>query len=430
VARGDDRVRVIPRISVSEELATNSLQAVDAESDLVTRIVPGVQLESAGDRGHTRLDVSLPSQVYRTFDELNSVDRVLRFDVDRRLTRRLSAFAEADWADLDATDPVEQRGLEIRDASQERRALGGTAGLRYAFSQRTVGTASLSWFDRESDVEYLLIGSHPFPDTSGNDYQGMSATVGWRHSLTQRDEVGLTLSAQEIEFAAFPAFTRDILFPGTSFDVGDRRLVNEPSTDRILLTRASWTRAWSPRWSSSFALGLRRLLSDGGETRISDSFSAPFFDDPNTPNQVLVGGASDQSYAFTGSALLRRTFLRGHLELGFSQETRPSGGTRGTQDVRALTATLHRQLSSRWSLGLVGRWSSFEAAGVSSDPREESDASDLWFARAQLDWQLRRRLTTFFAYEYLKQTGQGSVAGYTDQRLRVGFSYAYEIDVP
>ncbi len=437
-----DRMRVIPRISLSEEYTSNVLQSEDDEqSDFVTRIVPGIQLESAGDTGHTRLDLSLPSRIYKDTHELDSVDRALAFEMDRKIAPRLATFVNGDWREIGDTDPVSEVTFvegstdpvisDIYTGSQAQRSRGGSGGFRYSFTPRTHGILTFGVFDVDTDQDPVELanpvpgGRRTLPQFDSDDYTAELVSVGWRHSLTPLDEIGATLSWQQIDFeAGFGGGTTPFAPCDTDGNPGDDsfcRFDFDGQTDRIWQAQGSWSRSWSPRWTTSLTAGLRSLSSEGG----TESIVVPI--DGSPPR---VSNADSTSLAFTGDALLRRNFARGYFELGWSQQTRPSSSLGDSQDVSALRASLRQQLTSRWALGLYGARSRFKAATESEDPQDSDLDTTIWYGRAQLDWQVRRRLTTFFAYEFLDQDASDRFAGYVDNRLRVGFRYDYDIDVP
>jgi opacity protein-like surface antigen len=416
IASAQDRVRVTPSVAVSQEYDSNVLRRDKAEeSDLVTRIEPKLSIAQEGERGHARLWGGLNSRIYQDVSELDAIDRFLGWDVERRLSPRLSAFSDGRFAFYENLDRVVDDGIVLGGGRPDERLLRGEAGLRYALT--SVSSLSASFGYRERDYS-----SGDTERTSRRrDTESRWGVVSYGRALSPRDRISASLALGEAEFS----------------DIG-----TGSETNRQLEGTAQWARAWSPAWSTSFSAGLRLL-------------------------ELETEAGEDRNVGAIGAAAVTRKFQRGELSLSYRRETRPSSGLGSSLDTDRLRASYATRLTSRLRLAISGDLYRYRSAGdsiVQTRPvssafsfvdgslvltdvtceagdvdlgtscfREVDDEIDskTWTALVRLDWRIRERFFTFVSYRYRDQISDGtrSVGEFDSHRLMLGFRYAYPVDL-
>lgn len=395
IADAQDRVRVTPSVTVSQEYESNVFYRDDRrESDLVTRIAPKLSVAQEGERGHARLWTGLSSRTYWDVSELDAIDRFLGWDVEQRLSPRFTAFSDGRFAFYENLDRVVDEGVVLGSGRPDYRQIRAEAGLRYVLTPLSSLSASFGYRERD----YSLGDAEPTNDR--RDSESRWGVLSYGRALSPRDQMLASLAFGESDFS----------------DIGAGS-----ESDDLLEGTAQWARAWSPAWSTSFSAGLRLLKT---ETKAGE----------------------DRSVAAIGAAGVTRKFQRGELSLSYRRETRPSSGLGSSLDTDKLRASYQTKLTSRLRLAISGDFYRYRSAGdslvVEFSPicppgsvcfREVDDEIDskTWTARVQLDWRIRERFFTFVSYRYLDQTSDGtrSVSEFDSHRLMLGFRYAYPVDL-
>ena len=405
-ASAQTRMRVTPSIRVSQEYESNVLyREKNEESDLVTRVTPKLSLDFEGDRGHARVWGGLHSRMYQDVTDLDAVDRFLSWDVDQRLSQRFALYSEGSLAYFEDLDPVEQ-GDFFGAGRPDQQNLRAQAGLRYALTPASSLSASFGYLDLDfsfGDTE---------PANGRRDSESRFGALSYVRNLTPRDQILASLSYQETDFSR----------------VGSGLIGIASETSETLAGSAGWSRAWSPAWTTRFTAGLRWLES---ETEATD----------------------DRSLGVVGGVELTRAFERGSLILSYERESRPSSGLGSTLDTDNLEVSYRSRLSERLSLKIQGGYSHYRSAsetligkgaplfgficpvgsvnlgGVCVAQIDDEIDTTLLTGFVQLDWRIRKRLSTFVSYRYRDQSSDGTrqVGEFDNHRVMLGFQYAYPI---
>jgi opacity protein-like surface antigen len=416
VADAQDRVRVTPSIAVSQEYDSNVLrQEKGEESDLVIRITPKLNVAQEGDRGHARVWAGLHSRKYWDVSDLDAIDRFLGWDVERRLSPRLSAFSDGRFAFYENLDRVVDDGIVLGGGRPDKQLLRGEAGLRYALTPVSNLSASVGyreWDFSSGDTERT---------NRRRDSESRWGVLSYERALSPRDQMLASLGFAESDFS----------------DIGAGSETND-----MLEGTAQWARVWSPAWSTSFSAGLRLLETE-------------------------TEAGEDRNISAIGAAAVTRKFQRGELSLSYRRETRPSSGYGSSLDTDKLRAGYETRLTSRLRLAISGEFRRYRSADdsiVQTRPvsstfgfvdgslvltdvtceagdvdlgtrcfREVDDEIDskTWTALVRLDWRIRERFFTFVSYRYLDQTSDGTrpISEFDSHRLMLGFRYAYPVDL-
>lgn len=424
-----DRVRVVPSVNIDQEYSTNPAGATSGREvgDMITRITPEIRLESAGDVGTASFRGGVRFRRHWDLTDLDSDDPYMRLKLQRNLTDVFSVSLNGDWTKLTNQDPVENDGVFLLGGRPdvERLNLGG--GARYMLNQRTSLSAN---YVRASSRYTVTDFSDPQRDFFSDIY-----SIGASRIATPRDTLSANMSLRMTTFDAIQTQT------GSGSGTQD---------DSQIEAGLGWMRTLSPTVTGSINLGLRYLTTEGEQFFPSRSQSLP----------LLGIGFDDDTLAFTGGLSFVRTGKRTRTSLGFHQSTQPAGGRTGSQDVSTLSLQHSRELNSSLSLELGGSYSQQQsasegqvAAGLTEVPFDEcfdrggfpEGSSGLCvFSRtaaevdtkvvrafAKLRWRVRKRVNVFFSYRYGDYDAQGSFGRtFTDQRVKIGFRYLYDIDVP
>jgi hypothetical protein len=117
--------------------------------DFGTPVNPSVALDMNGRRSQLSAGYETTFQTYRNFDELNSFRQRLRASAQRRITRRLTVFAQEAYASAPTTDVLDVSGIPYYRVGSRTNVVSG--GFEYAVSKLTTIHASYTrrnvWFD-------------------------------------------------------------------------------------------------------------------------------------------------------------------------------------------------------------------------------------------------------------------------------------------
>ncbi len=398
------RLRLKASLTTQQEFNSNMFaDKHDKRSDVATVVTPIVGLSFEGDRGHFRIDGGLRSRNYWRYSELNADDRFGRLSFERRITPRLAVFGKGALDFLPNRDPVESGNRELSGKRPDYWRHSATGGFRYALDPISTFTLGGGYVGERYDGD---------TGTRRSDRFGQLASLGYERLLSERDQVGLTLGWSDNQFDA------------QARGVGDRN-------DRTLSATASWNRAWTQKWSTSFSGGLRSVHLEQDAPR----GLIPIF-------PVSLDG-SQTSLGYVGAMEVQRKTKLGELSAGYVRETRPSSGYGSTLDVDTVSIGVVRKVTKWLTLRGDGYWQRFSSVGDSVGcapfvgnfciPLESSNAIEaaVVAATTQLDWRTTERWTTFLRYSYMDQTSEGDrpLDEYTNHRFVLGFRYDYDVDL-
>ncbi len=440
-AAAQDRARIVPTLTVSQEYQTNPLSASQSSreiDDWVTRVSPSLSLISESRRGRSQFTVGSNAAIYRDLSDLNTLDPYADYDVSWNLTPRLELIGDGYYRVLDNTDPVEVAGFSVHNGRPDLVRYRLSGGTRYQLSPLSQLTASYAWQGETFDET-------DFSDFN-RDLVSSIFSLAYQRNLTPRDQF---FSNASLSFTNFGDIEVD---PAAGRPNG-----RAEQDDTQLALLAGWSRLWSPSITTSLQGGIRVLETEG-----SGLTNVVF---PGLEPRDLA--LDERSTAFVGAASIARSTARSSLEFSINQQTRPSSGRSGSIDVRTFslgytrqlykrvflraTAALSTQESASDNFAVVDRFFFFDPSGNLQSNCSGRDVGtrqpagtqvcaievasaideDITHLNITLDWRMRRRLTTFLSYD-LVDRDSSSVLGrsFNNHLIRVGVRYAYDIDVP
>ena len=285
------------------------------------------------------------------------------------------------------------------------------------------------------------------------DQSSELVALSYRYLVSPRDTLTLSTNYSLSNFDDTAPFRRVSDDPLSG--VGGR----EQQDDTQLAATLGWMRVLSPRVSISVSGGARRLWSEGS------GFTNVLFQLPS--GSITNLELDEESTALVGRVSLSRVGDRSQLQLGFNQETRPSSGRSASIDVQTWSAAYTRQLTKRVRMELRGIYTDQESAsknfvqrttnftgdfdpdcgsnelpGFRFEPgfpipvpvcaREVESAVDqqVLNLNAELSWRTTRHLTTFLSYAFRTQESGLVGSDYDNHRIRLGFRYRWDVEVP
>jgi hypothetical protein len=442
----------------------------DEIGSAVTIVRPSIGLESYGTLGHALLTGWLSSHTYWSESELNGVDRGVAADIDRTILPRIALFGSGSYQRIAPHNEV--RGPDIVTISGAPGAPGepvvspgelvsgavpnldlGQAeiGARYALSPRS----RLSLSGGPYSLDYLE-GSQPF--SQFRDQSGWFTRLSLLRNLSQIDSLRATLGASSAPLD----------------DFSNTGLIHSGTTDSDQQNLSlGWERHWNELWTTSLTIGVRRLES--ATTGASRPITFAEFD-PGAGAIVGVTRFVPTDFDSVGPGIIggftiERVMPRGGLALSYQRETRTTSSLFASDvNVDTITASYIHKLSARATLSLLGSYEHYESieespqvlpatylpgsfnpitgpefacadgtlmisgSGASKGGQCEVKSrrtlsSNSWFASARLDWQLRKRLSTYAIVRYENRYGDDLLFGndYDRFTVGVGFNYAYDL---
>jgi hypothetical protein len=452
----------------------------DPTGSAITIIRPALSYENHGTLGHTQLYGFLSEHLFWSESKLSGIDRGFGGDISRKIFPRTTLFATGSYQRLAAhpeirgsdivTTPgsgpvpgeaVVQPGQLVEGASPDTDIGQGTFGVRQELTPRlelevSGGPYSVDYLEDHNGLNQL------------RDRNGWYGGATFTYLLSPIDRTTLTMQGTGTDFS--DAFGNPFLVN----DPSDPHTVNintgVTTSDQQSLT-VGWTRSWSELWSTTIAVGGRRL-----HTRTTNALRpltrvginpqigvVPFTD-------FIPVGFDDTGPGVVGEISVTRELPRGQFALSYSRETRTTSSLFAS-NVNVDTYSLgwvHR-LSPRVTFSLRGTYEHYQSVndnaqflpavyggsfnpitgpdyscptgfllttgtGLSKTGQCEVDArsslnSDLWTAVARVDWQLRRRLSTFVVLRYGDRNGDVQLFGqnYDKYNVGVGFRYDYAL---
>ena len=436
-----ERLRFEPELFVMQEYVTNPTseeRSSLAEDDFVLHVRPSLRAVTEGDKGKASAKFGFNLRRHYELDDLNASDPFGELLFERRLTERLTAFANGRYEEFTDRDAVVHDGVQLSGERPDVELMRYQIGASYSLTPRT--QLRFTFADFSSDYEATT------RSTTVRDQDSALWNASIYHSLTQRDLLIASVDYRDTEFS----------------EVGTDIFARAEQDDRQTSATLAWRRAWTPLWESTLTGGVRFLESEGNGLANARLGSVP-----SGRDQRLT--LDDSSQAFTGGIELRRRTQISNLRLNLTSETRPSSGETGSIDVRSLGASYARSLNSRLSFSVNGRIGQQKSASEFVAPTSlpfpgsptnfrlaacqalgglasvaesrlgnqfvcivqgdsETDATFIQ-AGANLSWRIQERWTTFIGYSFIDYEDDApGRSSFRNQRVHVGFRYAFDLD--
>ena len=447
----------------------------------VTIVRPSISYENSGTLGSTRVEGWLSSHTFWEESGLNGVDRGIGANFDRMLLPRLSLFGNGGYqrvaprAEVARADtvtftnpgegvpgqPVITPG-QIVQGSVPNVDLGqGEFGVLYLLTPIDKLTVSGGPYS----VHYL---STTFANSEFRDQNGWFARATLQRSLTALDRLSVSLVETPTDLSNVTTNVVEVQDPTDphSADINTGKSVSDQQSLSI-----GWDRSWSEVWTSHLSIGVRRLHSQTlgvtrGITRVAavPGGVVPFED-------FVPMNFDDTGPGLIGELSIDRSLPRGRLSFSFRQETTNTGSLSATDvNVSTLEASWIHRLSALATFTLQGRYQYYKSTNnltqigpasyvegsfnpitgpeftcsagsliISGSGRNKggqcslgsgsSLSSNYANASARIDWQLRKRLSTFAVVRFEDRVGDVQLFGndYNRYTVGVGFTYTYSL---
>lgn len=477
-----------PEIIVEQDYDTNIFSVPNGDKNLkgspLTIVRPILNLESTGTLGRIYLDGWLQSRTYWNESDLSGVDRGAGGGFDRTVLPRLSLFGDGSYqriaphseirspAELvpvtgtgTPTEPVIIPGQLIEGSVPELDLAQGEFGGRYQLTPRSKLQLSGGPFS----IDYL---SNQVGRTDLRDRDGWFTRLALEHDLTYMDQLNFELAASSTntDDAIFGSVPVNDPFDPHSVQVNTGRDVSNQQSFSL-----AWDRSWNELWTTHVELGVRRLesLTKNAQRAVTRVGPPPGGVGDVVPFRDFVSTDFDSvGPGVIGGITIRRVLPRGRAQLNYVRETRTSSSL-FSSDVNVDTVSLAyiHNLSQRASLTFTGSYEHYETvndaptvtiadyvpnsfnpitgptyrcasggslviigSGVNKAGQCQTSAksalqSDVYYGEARLDWQLRKRLSTFASIRYTQRTGDVQLFGppYNKFIVGVGFHWDYNL---
>lgn len=484
-ARAGEKTGVSADLLVEQDYDSNIFgQPTNEQGSPITIVRPALHLENTGTLGSAHLDGWISSHTFWQESTLDGVDRGVSGDLDRTIFPRLSVFASGSYQRLAAhaeirgpdvitisetpgvpSEPVISPGQLIEGDVPNVDLGQGQLGVRYLLTPRS----KLSVSGGPYSIDYL---SNQIGRADLRDRFGWFGSVALEHSLSALDSVSLELGANSTDFANALLAEVPINDP---FDPHTAELNTGAVTSDQQSVSLGWTRSWSELWKTSVSVGGRRLhtkTKDASQqvTRVGptasggDSLGLAQFTD------FVPASFDDVGPGWIGALSIERVLPRGVAALSYSRETRTTSSLASSNvDVDTISASYVHHLSARVELTLLGSFEHYVSAnnspsvvGATYTPdsfnpitgpeftcasgtlveigsgaskagqceigNKQTFSSNLWYASARLDWQLRKHLSTFVALRFVDRKGDVQLFGNPYNKFNVGLGFRYDYD--
>lgn len=442
----------------------------------VTTVRPSAKFANYGTLGSANIQAWLASHTFWEESRLNGVDRGVGAAFDRTIMPRVSLFANGSYQRLAphseirgpstvTLDPNPPPGVPGEVVVQPGELLEGNApsvdlgqgelGGEYLLSPRSKltlrgGPFLIDYLDNAPNAETL------------RDRSGWFANLALQRSLTAQDRFTAELGANSTDIAE-ANFGARTLADGDVVEISSGK-----STSDLQSLSLGWSRTWSEYWTTSASVGVRRLHSETlGVTRpITRVTAVPGIVQPFT--DFVPTDFDDVGPGLIGELSLQRTLPRGFVSFSYARETRTTSSVFASDvNVDTVLAMWVHRLSSRAKFSLTGRYEHYvsvndvtQIVGATYVPGSfnpitgpefvcasgsliisgsgpdkggqcqlsngSSLASDSWYASAQVDWQLRKRLFTFVFVRYEDRAGDEQLFGSDFNKFNVGVGFRFD----
>jgi len=492
LARAGEKAEIRPSIIVEQDYDDNIFNVPNGDPNHkgspITIIRPTLNLESNGTLGRYYLDGWLSSHTFWDESELSGVDRGIGGGLDRTIFPRLSIFGDGSYQRLAAhaeirapnetnfitpapgtgSEPVIIPGELIEGSIPNVDLAQGELGARYLLTPLDKLTLSGGPYL----IDYL--GSQA-GRTDLRDRSGWFTRLGLAHSLTYLDTISFELGASSTD-------TDDAIFRNVPVnDPFDPHLVpvntGKDQSDLQSFT-IGWDRNWNELWVTHFEIGVRRLdsttknaqreVSRVGPASIpgsGDSLGVAQFTDFVPTDFESVGPG------IIGSLTIRRALPRGRAELSYQRETRTTSSLFSSDvNVDSLALAYIHNLAAHATLGITATYEHYKTVNdnpqitgaeyvqnsfnpitgpsftcptgslvligsgankggqcqIGNSSRFQSDAL---YGEARIDWQLRKRLSTFVTFRYTQRTGDVQLFGPAYNKFNVGVGFSWDFSM-
>jgi hypothetical protein len=489
LARSGEKDEIHPSLIVEQDYDSNIFNVPNTDPNKkgspVTIIRPTLALETNGTLGRYYLDGYLSSHIFWNESDLTGVDRGVAGGLDRTIFPRFSIFGDGSYQRLaphaeirapnetsmispgpgEGDQPVILPGQLIEGSVPDVDLAQGEIGGRYLLTPLDKLTLSGGPYS----IDYLG-SSNSLGRTDLRDRQGWFTKLNLAHNLSYLDTVSFELSASSTD-------TADAVFRpvpvNDPFNPHFVALNTGKDTSDLQSFTIGWDRNWDELWVTHFEIGVRRLdtSTSGAQrqvTRVGPSAGggvAPFTDFIATDFDAVGPG-------LIGSLTIRRALPRGRVEFSYSRETRTTSSLfTNNLNVDSLALAYIHNLSAHASFGLTATYehyktvndnpqivgaeyiansfnpitgpsfacpsggklvlfgSGVDKAGQCQIGGTSRFQSDALYGEARVDWQLRKRLSTFVSLRYTQRTGDVQLFGpaYNKWNVGVGFSWDYSL---
>lgn len=434
-AQAADRLVLTPHVDVAHLYSDNVFADSESEkNDSITQIRPSLTLEGRSETGSSALVVGARVSKYWRYSELDSIDPFVRTEFTRDLTPRWSIAANAEYRKQHSTDAVSEGGqVDFYGARPdiETTSLGGQVTRRLSRSTLFLAHASFLSvnYDRGAGPEF----------ESYTDYGVRQVGLAWQRSLSPLQWIGLSLDYEQIPLDAAESLGNT---------------VRSSRDDQIYRLVARWSRSWTSRLAMQVEVGGRYLRTHGGAVQGLQECT----DAACTPGLAVdFDTTPDPSFSFVGEADLDYDTLNGQLNLHLSRETRPSNGSQGSRNADRASVSFARGFGRRLSMNAYTSYTRTSSTGKVVQPfdleafllvRGSCDREGLengsevclvdvesalneefWTAGVQLSWRIRRRWSSYIAYDYQRSSNDRPDRGDWDAS-RVTFGFRWSHDLP
>ncbi len=481
VTRAGEKSEVQLSLLVEQDYDSNVLALEhDPIGSAVTIVRPSIAYDNSGTLGRAHLEGWISSHTFWEETALNGVDRGITTDVSRTILPRLSLFGNGSYqrvaprAEIRGPDtitftnpgqgvpgePVVQPGQIIEGRVPNVDLGQGEFGARYLLTPRDKLTLSGGPYS----IDYL---TSTFSDSEARDQNGWFGRLMLERNLSALDRLTVSFGDNSTNVANVVLGSAQVpVNPGT-VDIQTGKSVSDQQSISI-----GWDRNWSELWTTRFSIGVRRLHSVTSDASRPITRVVPTTLDAIQFTDYVPTTFDDTGPGLIGAFTIQRALPRGSIGLSFSRETRATGSLNASDvNVDSVELSWIHRLSERATFTLGADYEHYESTNnleqigpasyvsgsfnpitgpefecpvgtlrVTGSGRNKGGqcllgtrnalASDSTFAFARVDWQLRKRLSTFAVLRYEDRTGDVGLFGnnYNRFNVGVGFTYAYGLD--
>ena len=484
VARAGETTQITTDLTVENDYDSNVLyQEHNPHGSAVTIVRPEIHIDNHGTLGHANFDAWLSDHTFWSQSELDGTDRGVGGDVDRTIFPRLSIFGNGSYQRIaphseirgpetvtivnqpgQPGEPVISPGQLIEGAVPTADVGQGQAGSRYLLTP----LSKLSISGGPYSINHIgTTAAH-----SGlRDRDGYFADLTLDRTLSANDGLSFSVDANTTNFSDVVIGNAPIQNPIDPHSIP----ISSGATESDLLSfSVGWNRTWNELWTTSLSVGGRRL-----ESSTTGAF------EPTT--RIAPNPGSGQVSAFTdfvktdtdavgpgwiGGLSVQRLFARGVLAASYSRETRSTSSVSASNvDVDVVSLTYKWRLAEYVTFTTTGGYEHYQSAdkfpqfapatyvpgsfnpitgpvylcgagtliesgsglGKSGQCQIDTNSklkSELWTATSRIDWQLRKRLSTFVVLRWVNRSGDPQLFGnpYDKWNVGVGFKYDFALD--
>jgi len=384
VARAD-AWKVVPSIAMEQRYSDNIFfDAVDTESDFITKVSPGIEFSEKIERLSASFKAQFDSLFYADNTYLNATDQNYRGNLRYAVSPKLNVFTAAGYRrDSQVDRDLGETGLLQGDSIRKNYTY--QVGGDYALSERMA--VQLAYDGSEDDYED--------PTEYDLESQGISCVLSRDLSAFMAATTG-RLSGGYNEYDQ----TRELLmvYPNGS--------ISNESTYKVKNYSASIgaERQWDERFSYFADIGWRYTESTRDELQVVRFTGSSFFLEYPYQQDSNSSGFTGQ---FGGS-------YRGEVSnanLSVSQEVSGASGSTGATDRTILRGTVGRQLSAEVRLNLTAEY--YVNTSVQDDDTRGTDVDERTLRfNPRMEYQFNQdfRVEAAYLYEQLDDLEDDSLS--------------------